>query len=82
MEKEELMWRASNPDISSSTPNVFFEEDEYENSKGGSPPARTSSLSNPINHRKLKRRTMNFPLTKSDLNLMELGKSNVEFSTN
>lgn len=70
MEKEQLIWRASNPDLrfSGSSPNVFNEEDE-----GDSPPSpllKSGSLSTTKQmSKKMKRRSMNFPLSQNDYDL-------------
>lgn len=75
MEKEQLMWRASNPDLSTSLPNVF---EDVEDEGCSMSPLRSSgsfSTSPPITFApsKLKKRSMNMnntiPLSKSEYQL-------------
>jgi len=71
MEKEQLMWRASNPDLSTSLPNVF---EDGEDEGCSMSPLRSSgsfSTSPPITFApaKLKRRSMQIPISKSDYEL-------------
>ena len=71
MEKEQLMWRASNPDLSTSLPNVF---EDVEDEGCSMSPLRSSgsfSTSPPINFApaKLKRRSMQIPISKSDYDM-------------
>jgi len=71
MEKEQLMWRASNPDLSYSSPNIFFEDDETDDPPS---PLRSSGSfsSTPKKNnmdKNFKRRSMNFPISKSEYSL-------------
>jgi len=71
MEKEQLLWRASNPDLSTSLPNVF---EDVEDEGCSMSPLRSSgsfSTSPPISFApaKLKRRSMQIPISKSDYDM-------------